>query len=211
MITYRDALKSDLKTIAELLTESFSRYLLFEMYVADEDKRLKFIKAIHDMHTKVCFKNQTVLVGVKDDEIVAVAILKAPGIPENNIFDYVLSGGLNVLFAGGVFSSFGFLGMSNEVNAKCNMQYPDSWYLSTLAISSPCQGQGLGGKMINECIKPYIKSQGGDMCTLVTHTEGNHNFYIKNGFTQFHSQVIRRNKKELNNWSYKVDLNPELL
>ena len=210
-MVYREAQKSDLKAIAELMSESFSRYSYFDVYVADKDKRLKFMRAIQEMHTKLSFKNEKILVGVQNDKIVAVAILKAPNSPEGSILDYILAGGLNVIFTGGISSAFGLLGMTEEASVECHKQYPNAWYLTTLAVCSSCQGQGLGGKMINECIKPYILSQGGDMCTLITHSEENDRFYIKNGFVKFHSKLIRRNGKEITNWSYKAKINPSQL
>ena len=74
--------------------------------------------------------------------------------------------------------------------------------------SSSCQGQGAGSKMLNDCIKPYIAKHGGGILTFITNPQINRKFYIKNGFTEFHEMVIRRNKTEINNWSYSMEINP---
>ncbi|WP_081473718.1 GNAT family N-acetyltransferase [Paenibacillus terrae] len=62
-----------------------------------------------------------------------------------------------------------------------------------IAVSNSFKGKGLGGKMLNECIKPYIASHGGGLITFNTNAEDNRSFYRKNGFTEIHEMTIRAN------------------
>jgi hypothetical protein len=60
--------------------------------------------------------------------------------------------------------------------------------------------------MLHDCIIPYIEKRGGGLLTLITNTEKNRLFYKKNGFEEFDEMIIRRNGKELGNWSYRMNI-----
>ena len=209
MIIYREAYKNELAGVADMMTESFKEYSYFSMYIEDEKKRFKFIGAIYEMLVRAYHKKAVILVGLQESKIVSAAILRSPKSLEPNLLDYILSGGLKVIFTGGLANTLGFMHMNKEANAECHKEYPHSWFLVAIAVSSSCQGQGLGRKMLDDFIKPYISKHGGGIFTFITHSEGNRAFYIKNGFTEFHAKIVRRNKKEITNWSYKMEIAPE--
>ena len=81
------------------------------------------------------------------------------------------------------------------------------WYLNSLAVSKFYQRQGLGSKIIADCIIPYIQEKNGGILTLITNSEQKRIFYKKNGFEEFHEMILRRKNKEFGNWSYcmKID------
>lgn len=208
---FRKAKKGELIEIAELMTKSFSDYSCFKVYIKDRGARLRFLKSVFMMFAKACYKQQDILVGVQNEEIVAVAMLKAPDKPELSLWDFGLAGGINVLIAGGLKDTFEILSMSKELSSMCYKTYPHSWYLTWFAISDLCQGQGVGSSMLNDCVKPYIAEHGGGTFTLITNEERNRAFYVKNGFTEFHGTEIYRNNQSFGNWSYKTEIAPDRL
>lgn len=210
MITYREAKKNELNKIVELLTQSFFNYDYYKMYVQNEKRRFHFVRIIQELCVKTSFeKGYIILVGIIDNIIVSVAILIPPNARKISVWDYVFSGGIKLLFCGGIRNSFGFLGMLEEGNSVCHKEYPNSWYLEPFAVSNTFQGQGIGSKMLNDCIKPYISKHGGGLFTFITNSEKNRVFYKKNGFTEFHGSEIHRNNKVLGNWSFKLPIDPE--
>ena len=210
MITYRKATLTDQAEIIALLSESFLAYDYYKIYVTDEQKRIEFVKIIQELCVKTSFKKDyPILVATIEQKIVATAILIPPFAAKVTIFDYLLAGGLKLLPYGGIKNTLGFLTMMKEANAVCQQTYPQAWFLEPFAVSNQHQGQGIGRKMLNDWVKPYIAKHGGGILTFITNSESNRRFYQKNGFSEFHCGEIRRNHKTLGNWSYKAVLQPE--
>lgn len=206
MIVYKEAGRDELKEAAELQIESFSGYSFFEMYIENKEKRLRFLRAIQEVEVKAFYKKHIVLVGVQENKIVSVALLKSPDKSEVGLLDYALAGGFKILFAGGPINTFGFLKMLEEAGSVCHRLPGRVWYLESLAVSASCQGQGLGSKMLEDCIKPFIAKRGGGSLALITNAERNRIFYKKNGFEEFHETVISRNGKRIGSWSYRMKI-----
>ncbi len=168
MVVYREAKKEDLTEIAALLTEAFHGYAFFDLYNPNKRKKqYQFMHAIQDANAKASFQRHITLVGIRDNKIVSAAQLKAPDTPDVGFLDYVLAGGIRVLFTGGLFNTLGLLKMLDEASSICHNLPGCVWYLSSLAVSKSCQGQGLGSKMITECIIPYIRKRNGGLLTLI--------------------------------------------
>ena len=64
------------------------------------------------------------------------------------------------------------------------------WHLVLLAVQSCSKRCGIGSEMLQKCIIPYIKSNGGGVLTFNTNVEGNRAFYKKNGFEEFDIKTI---------------------
>ena len=91
-----------------------------------------------------------------------------------------------------------------QVADKACHDLPDpKWHLVLLAVSSHSKGQGIGSKMLHDCILPYIAKNGGGLLTFNTNEEVNRTFYKKNGFEEFDIDTLHENGKEIGNWSYK--------
>lgn len=205
MITYRPVRKNELKEVITLLTESFNNYSFLEIF-KDKKKQYKFLHAIHEVNVKTAYKKHIIMVGVQDNKIVSVAQINSPDTSSLSILDYILSGGIKILLAGGFLKTFGFINMLIDASSRCHNLPGRIWYIEFLAVSSTCQGQGLGSKMFEACIIPYIQRNGGGVLTLITNTEQNRVFYKKNGFEEFHEMFIHKNGKEIGNWSYRMNI-----
>lgn len=206
MMEYRKARKAELGEIAVLLTVSFQDYGFFKMYIKNRERQFKFLHSILSTAVKAYYKKHIILVGVNDNKILSAALLKTPDKQELGLMDYVSAGGIKALLTGGIFSTWGFLKLAQEAGSACHSLPGRVWYLETLAVSASCQGQGLGSKMLKECIKPYIEKRGGGLLTLITNTELNRLFYKKNGFDEFHEMTLARNGKKIGNWSYRMKI-----
>ena len=206
MITYRPVRAEELEEVTALLTESFCNYSFFEMYMDNKEKQYKFLRAILEVGVKATYTKYIIMVGVQNNEIVSVAQLKAPDTSKISLMDYVLAGGIKILLAGGLSNTFGFLKMLKEASSICHHLSGRVWYLEFFAVSASCQGQGVGSNMLENCIIPYIQKSGGGLLTLITNSEQNRAFYTKNGFEEFHEMFIRRNGKEIGNWSYRMKI-----
>lgn len=206
MIVYRKVRQDELDQAAELLTKSFQGYSFFNMYAGNKIKKEAFLHAIQEVSFKTAYKKHTVLAGANDKGIVSLAQLKPPHKSEAGFLDYLLGGGMKIMLAGGIKNTLELLKMNEEATAACHNQSGRVWYLSALAVSSFHQGQGLGSKMLHDCIIPYIEKRGGGLLTLITNTEKNRLFYKKNGFEEFDGIILRRNGKVLGNWSYRMNI-----
>lgn len=203
---YRKVKKSELKYCAEVLVDSFSGYPFFEVFIDNEKRRFKFFKEIQKVWIKTCYKKQNVFVGIKDNKIVAVAVLQSPKNKEITNWDYIISGGIKVLFVGGIKNTLDFLKLTEETDSICHNIPNPKWYLTLLAISGNCKGQGVGSDMLSKCIKPYISRNGGGVFILNTNSQINCSFYKKNGFIEFSETTFYVNNKELGSWNYKMEI-----
>ncbi|MDG3044461.1 hypothetical protein OE903_13015 [Bacillus sp. B6(2022)] len=102
MLQFRLAREDELPQVAALLDDSFQNYSFFDLLCEKVTKRAAFARQLHLVNTKVYFQHQICLVGVENEKIVSAALLKHPRLPEPGLMDYVLSGGLKLLFTGGI-------------------------------------------------------------------------------------------------------------
>ena len=140
-------------------------------------------------------------VGTIDGKIVSIALLQNPNVKRVTIFDYIKAGGVGLLFPVGFKSLINFFDISEESHKPCE-KYNDAWYVELLAVSKDYKGQGLGSNMLNNCLIPYIKSEGGTQLALITNTEQNCIFYKKNGFDMFDKTVLEMNNHQVNNYCF---------
>lgn len=209
MIIYREAKKSEIKKIAELVATSFGEYPMYTLAFRDKfktkDDFICYMKKLNRVHIGANARKHKCFVGVVDGKIVSVALLQNPNIKRINLFDYILAGGVGLLFPVGFKRLIGFFHISNEAHKDCGAKYGNAWYVELLAISSDCKGQGLGSKMLNDCLIPYVESQKGTELALITNTSSNCKFYEKNGFTNFAVSELRWKNNSIQNWSfYKI-------
>lgn len=208
MLSFRLASNQDLEACTQLLKDSFQGYPFFELYVTDPKKQAKFLAALHEVWMKTSFQNETVFMAEMDGAPVAVAVVKAPNNKQSTPWDYLHAGGWRVMLAGGLLSAARLMRTVQASDQACHNLPDPKWHLSMLAVSGACKGHGVGSRMLNECITPYIANHGGGLLTLNTNTEENRIFYRKNGFEEFDEMIFHGNGKQVGNWSYKKEICP---
>ncbi len=206
MIIYREAKKSEIKKIAELVATSFGEYPMYTLTFRDKfktkDDFIRYMKKLNRVHIGANAKKHKCFVGEIDGKIVSVALLQNPNIKRISLFDYILAGGVGLLSPVGFKRLIGFFDISNEAHKDCAEKCGNAWYVELLAVSPDCKGQGLGTKMLKDCLIPYVKSQRGTELALITNTPSNCKFYEKNGFTNFAVSELKWENNSIQNWSF---------
>ncbi|NRF06555.1 GNAT family N-acetyltransferase [Bacillus safensis] len=204
MFHFRLAREDELPQVAELLDDSFQDYSFFDLLCEKVSNRSAFARQLHLVNTNVYFQHQICLVGVENENIVSAALLKHPRLPEPSVMDYVLSGGLKLLFIGGISAVQHVFRVLKEAKKACSSLKQPYWYLEALVVAKDQQGKKLGSRMLKQCLFPFIARQGGGLFTLMTHNEANRQFYRKNGWMEFDERVLRGKEMSLESWSYKT-------
>ena len=206
MITYREAKKSEIREIADLVATSFGEYPMYTLAFRDKfktkDDFIRYMKKLNRVHIGANARKHKCFVGELDGKIVSVALLQDPNIKRVSLFDYILAGGVGLLFPIGFKRLIGFFDISNEAHKDCAKRCGDVGYVELLAVSPDCKGQGLGSKMLNDCLIPYVESQKGTEPALITNTPSNCKFYEKNGFANFAVSELKWKNNAIQNWSF---------
>ncbi len=206
MVKYREILKKEIKEIAKMVANSFGEYPMYSLTFKDKFKQkedfIHYITKLNEVHISANAKKHKCFVGIENGEIVSVALLQNPNIKRISLWNYIISGGIGLLFPVGFKRLIDFFNISNKAHASCERMYNEAWYIELLAVSANFKGQGFGSKMIFDCLIPYVKSKNGNKIALITNTEKNCNFYERNGFKNFSFEKIYWENEILDNWSF---------
>lgn len=204
MVQFRLARENELPQVADLLYDSFQNYTFFDLLCEKVRNRSAFARQLHLVNTKVYFQHQSCFVGIENGKIVSAALLKHPSLPEPGLMDYIFSGGLKMLFTGGIAAIQHVFNILKEAKKACSSLKKPYWYLEALVVAKDQQGKKLGSRMLKQCLFPFIANQGGGLFTLITHNEANRHFYRKNGWMEFDERVLRGKEMFLESWSYQT-------
>ena len=206
MITYREATKEEIPYIAKLSTVSFGNYPFFDFVFLDAFKKPEeyflYLEKLHRIHIRANMKQHKCFVGIQDNKIVSIALLQDPARKRISVLDYIRAGAVSLVVPVGLKKILDFFDVSEEAHQDCEREYSTAWYLEMLAVDSSMKGCGFGSAMINDCLIPYIRQQGGKEFTLITNTEKNCKFYTKNGFYKFAERTLERKGQKISNWSF---------
>ncbi|MGI6178332.1 MAG: GNAT family N-acetyltransferase [Eubacterium sp.] len=201
---FRTGDRKDFSQCLSVLISAFENYAFFNIYRAKEQHR--FFETMMKIWLDNSFRNGTVFVAEEHSEIVAAAVLQAPGDPEIDIVDFSHCESKTLIDLAGKETLNAFLHMC-EVSDKACHDLPDpKWYAVLMAVAARQEGKGIGSKMLQSALIPYIRKNGGGLLTFNTNAEVNLPFYHKNGFQEFDVSVLHENGVELGNWSYKKEI-----
>lgn len=213
MIVYREAAPKDFNRIAQLSAQSFGNYPYFDFAFRhafkDNASYIAYMEKLHRVHIKANVRQNKCFVGLQDGKIVSAALLQDPAQKRAAVEDYVKAGGLSLIFPVGFSKILNFFHVSEDARADCDQKHPSAWYLEVLAVDGSRKGCGLGSGMLRDCLIPYIQTQGGRELTLITNTELNRRFYMKNGFREFSERTLEQNGQKIGNWSFCLNLPSE--
>lgn len=210
MIEYREIHKDEIKQVAGMVAESFGEYPMYTLTFRDEFKDKKefihYISKLNKVHIKANARKHKCFVGIKDEKIVSVALLQNPKIKRINIMNYILAGGISLLFPVGFKRLIDFFAISNKAHEACEREHRKAYYIELLAVASNHKGQRFGTKMIHDCLIPYAKSHDGNEITLITNTEKNCRFYENNGFIKFSEDELSWKDRFISNYSFVMKI-----
>lgn len=198
-------LKAEIPQAADLAARSFSDYAYFTIFVPNEKRRFRFLNTMLSVEFSVNNDRAELWAAKEDRKIVAVAMLCSPAYHKPTDSQYMKAGFWKVFLAGGIKAVSDWNAMDAEAGKPCHSR-KDAWYLSLLTVDPQRKGQGIGSKMLQECIIPRIRQQGGKELTLFTNSEENRAFYQKNGLAEFHQTTISYRGKEMGSWSYYLTI-----
>ncbi len=211
MQSYEGMQPMELLSCADLAARAFGDYEYFSIYVTDERKRQRFLRALLRSEFRSNQKSAAFFTAKKDGVLAAAAMLCAPDYRKPPDGRYLRTGYLAAVLHGGVRNVSAWNEMEKQAGAPCHALGGSTWYLSLLTVAPVFVGQGIGSGMLRDCLIPYVQQHGGTALCLFTNSQRNRLFYQKNGFTEFHAQQFSYHGKQIGSWSYRKEICPEAL
>ena len=199
---YREMKKEERGACAELAARAFDDYEYFTVYFPRDGRRYRFLRSMIDTEFRVNDGLEVFLTAKEGDRTVAAAILCHPGYIKPSAAAYLRGGFWKSMLYGGFRDVSAWDRMEYEAFGPCReMNRKDAWYLNMLVVSPDRKGEGIGSRMLQECLIPYVKEHGGQKLCLFTNSQGNRQFYRKNGFTEFDERQFAYKGKTIGSWS----------
>lgn len=203
MISFERMKIEERETCAALAARAFGDYEYFTDYVPIEKKRRRFLDTMLQIEVKLNDGPATFFTAKDSGQIVSVAMLCPPEYKKPSDMAYMKAGFGKCFLQGGIRDVAAWNTMEGKAGQPCHRLAGKVWYLNLLTVEPKCKGQGIGTKMLHECILPYVKEHGGDTLCLFTNSEENRKFYKKNGFVEFNERWFEYRGKKLGSWSYQ--------
>ena len=206
MLTFEEMRPQERKACSRLAARAFLDYEYFSLYLPDRQKRETCLKNMLASNFSVYRKKAVFLTAKQDRQLAAVAQLSRIRSQPPTALQYLKAGFWKVLLQGGYENMAAWYAMEQKAEEPCFSLPGDTWFLHVLTVEPSIEGKGIGSRMLQECIIPCVKSQGGITLCLFTNSEINRKFYLKNGFEEFHAQVFSHQGKSVGSWSYRMSL-----
>ena len=184
--------KSQIDKASQILAAAFNQDPFFQYVLPQEGKD----KLLYDLWKTTLRYSQAHNSTYTTPELKGIAVWIPPGEFPLNPLRFLLAGLYKLPFQVGLkrmkkFSLFTLL----EEHHKQDMSVPH-WYLLGLGVSPECQGQGIGGSLIEPILKQADEQ--GLPCYLETDTSGAVRFYQRRGF-----EILRTSEQPVQFWTMK--------
>ncbi|MHC5228022.1 GNAT family N-acetyltransferase [Enterococcus sp. LJL99] len=206
-IDFRLAQKEELPFVINLFAESFKNDPLINFFNPTGKNQPKFVHDLFSVNTISYFRKHLCFVATIQNQIVAAALVKKKAAGEVDFLDYTLAGGWKLINDLGLRSFLKFMQIYEKAQEACKKLGSDVWYVDTLAVSKQRQGEGIGGRVLQECVLSYIKKHGGGTVALMTQNRNNLKFYSSNGFANFSNDTLTNEDDTIENFSFKQQIN----
>ena len=206
MLTFEKMCPEERGAFAALAARAFMDYEYFTDYIPNDQRRTRFLNTMLDIEVRINDGQADFFTAKIDGEIVAVAMLCPPEYKKPSDMAYIRAGFGKCFLQGGVRDVAAWNDMEGKAGEPCHSLGGQTWYLNLLTVEPEHKGQGLGSRMLRECILPYVKEHGGETLCLFTNSEVNRKFYQKNGFVEFDQRSFNRKGKQLGSWSYRASI-----
>ena len=206
MLTFEKMCPEERGACAALAARAFMDYEYFTDYIPNDQRRTRFLNTMLDIEVRINDGQADFFTAKIDGEIVAVAMLCPPEYKKPSDMAYIRAGFGKCFLQGGLRDVAAWNDMEGKAGEPCHSLGGQTWYLNLLTVEPEYKGQGLGSRMLRECILPYVKEHGGETLCLFTNSEVNRKFYQKNGFVEFDQRSFNRKGKQLGSWSYRISI-----
>ena len=208
-MTYERMQPEDMNACIELTAKAFEHYDFFSVYIPYKRRMRLFLKSMLGVEFRVNRGLVHFFTARDNGRIAAVAILRDSGYKMPNEMQYLKAGFWKNCVIGGFRNVAAWFEMDQKAEAPCRELIAgkeNAWYLHLLAVDTEKEGKGIGSRMLQECIIPYVRGHGGKTLCLYTNSEINCRFYEKNGFRQFNSTSFSYKGRSFGSWSYLIEL-----
>lgn len=206
MLIFREAKKADLKSVADIYTESFLDYDFFKIIEPNTEKLEPFVRSIQTLGLKSDLRRHQVFVGEDEGQIVVAMSVQLPKVEQPSILEFICDGALVSCFHCGFKKIIGWLNMYKECDKPLEVLPKPMYYLETLAVKKESQGKGYGGKALHDFLIPFVQKRGCGTISFITNSESNVRFYEKNGFTCFYEGMYEKQNIHIKNWCFRYDV-----
>ncbi|WP_235595799.1 GNAT family N-acetyltransferase [Mastigocoleus testarum] len=187
--------KSQIDKASQILAAAFLKDPLFSYALPQEDKVKD--KLLHDIWKASLRYSLPHNCTYTTPEIKGIAIWIPPGAYPFNNLRFMLTGFYRIPFQLGWKNLKKFISPFALLDKYHTQDMPvPHWYLFGLGVSPVCQGEGIGGSLIQPVLKQADEE--GLPCYLETDTPGAIRFYQKHGF-----EVLRTGEQPLKFWTMK--------
>ena len=174
--------------------------------IPNEQRRTRFLRTMLAIEVRINDGPADFFTAKEDRKILAVAMLCPPEYKKPSDMAYMRAGFGKCFLQGGIRDVAAWNAMGGKAGQPSHSLGGHTWYLNLLTVEPTRKGQGLGSRMLRECILPYVKEHGGETLCLFTNSEINRTFYQKNGFEEFDQRYFNCKGKKLGSWSYRISI-----
>ena len=170
---------SQMREVAEVLARAFHDDPHWAWLFPDESRRAQVLLWFMEIWTRYCHKYGEV--HTTTGKVEGAALWIPPGKYPPSVVRLILAGMMLVPLK---FGRAAFGRLMSGVNYETQLHKRDvprrHWYLPTLGVDPPCQGQGIGGALIQPVLARADAE--GLLCYVETEKERNLPFYRRHGF-----------------------------
>ena len=206
MLTFERMREDETGICVDLAAHAFADYEYFSVYVPNDRKRMRFLLAMLQSEFRANRSLANLFTAKEDGKVVAVAMLCDPDYKKPTDMDYMKAGFGKVFLRGGIRNVSAWNAMEAKALTPCRGLTGNTWYLNLLTVDSVLEGRGIGSKMMQEFLIPYVRDHGGATLCLFTNSEINRKFYLKNCFEEFHAEHFSYRGKSIGSWSYRFKI-----
>ena len=144
------------RTCVRIAAKAFGNYDFFSVYIPSKWKRPWFLRSMLGTEYRVNQGLVHYLTAREDGKIVAVAIVRDPNYQMPDTKAYIKAGFWKNLVIGGVKNVAAWFEMDEQAGKPCQALGGNTWCLHLLAVDISCEGKGIGSRMLQEYIIPYV-------------------------------------------------------
>lgn len=156
MLSYEGMKPTELKPCADIAARAFGDYEYFFVYVTDDKKRQRFLRALLLPEFRSNYNNGAFFTAKMDGGLAAAAMLCAPDYRKPSDGKYLRTGYLAAMLHGGIRDVNAWNEMEKKAGAPCHSLTGNTWHLSLLTVEPAFAGRGIGSGMLQDCLIPYF-------------------------------------------------------
>ena len=153
MLTFEKMHPDERGVCASLAAQAFEDYEYFTDYIPNDRRRKRFLNALMKIEVRINDGPADFFTAKEDGRIVAVAMLCSPEYKKPSDMAYMRAGFGMCFLLGGIRDVAAWNEMEGKAGEPCHRPGGKTWYLNLLTVGPNRKGQGIGSRMLRECIR----------------------------------------------------------